>query len=113
MSSNTKITEDQKADAKSFLSKIKTLNPGTRVYSCPQTRVTILLIPSGFDNAKMSKVYVSLASIDEEKFRRWVGVYNCLARYNQDEYIQIKTPKDEASFGFCASMLADVICGDY
>ena len=85
MSSNSKLTPEQKISRKVMLRAV--VNRGGRVYS--DGRVTLCLIPE-FAGSRMMRVSVSVISPDELKFRRKVGEYHALSRmFDRAEFIII------------------------
>lgn len=71
MSKQTKLTKEQKT----WLKEVRENHPDTfKVFHSPADRVTIGVKYTPGHNA--ARVYVSIASPDETKFRKKVGEYN-------------------------------------
>jgi hypothetical protein len=84
MSSNTKLSKDQKEFLRAMRENQADLSRGEfKVFHYPERRVTIGVKYSEGDNA--ARVFVSLASPDETKFRKKVGEYNVRSMF--DEYL--------------------------
>ena len=79
MTSNSKLTQEQKADRKEMMDAL----PKGSTFAVSECGVTVLAVPEGdlvaFSSAVMSE--------DEQKFRRKVGEYHALARYFAAECI--------------------------
>jgi hypothetical protein len=85
MSSNTKLSPEQKDLLRAMRKSQADLPRGEfKVFHYPDNRVTIGVKYSEGDNA--ARVFVSLASPDETKFRKKVGEYN--VRYAFDDYLE-------------------------
>lgn len=72
--SNSKLTIEQKAMRKTLLEML----PAGSMLAMSETGVTFLTIPKG----SVNEVYSATASPDEQKFRRKVGEYHALARWD-------------------------------
>lgn len=75
MSSNTKLSHGDKFLLKEF----KRDNPGAAFATSEDGRVTILVVPH--PSLNMGHFTISVASENEEKFRRKVGEFEALRRY--------------------------------
>lgn len=75
MRSNSKLSKSQKAERKSMLAQLPS---GSTMTHDGQT--TFLAVPDG----NVTRVFSSVMSDDEGKFRRKVGEYHALARFFWD-----------------------------
>lgn len=73
MASNSKLTQEQKGHRKTMLAVL----PGVATLANDGARLTILAVPDG----SVTRVFSSVASPDEQKFRRKVGEYYALLRW--------------------------------
>lgn len=73
MSSNSKLTPEQKAERKELLAQL----PKGSQFAVSETGVTYLTVPDGQFNQLTS----AFMSPDEAKFRRKVGEYHALMRW--------------------------------
>ena len=73
MQSNTKLTPDQKIFRKDMLSDM----PSGSQIAISASGITILTVPAGNTNM----VFSSIMSADESKFRRKVGEFMVLSKY--------------------------------
>ena len=76
--SNSKISKAQKAELKAFKRK----NPDAVFFSDPDTRVTLLIVPTG---TGLVQVFSSVCSEEETRFRRKVGEYHAMMRYESSD----------------------------
>lgn len=84
MPSNTKLNAHEKVLLKDFRENQANLPRGQfEVFHYPENRVTVGVKYAEGDNA--ARIFVSLASPDETKFRKKVGEYN--VRYGFDDYL--------------------------
>lgn len=73
MSSNSKLTPEQKADRKAWLAAL----PRGSEMSLTPDGVTVLIVPNGATN----RMVTAICSPDEVKTRRKVGQYHALVRH--------------------------------
>jgi hypothetical protein len=90
MSSNSKLTPDQKV----FRKKVMAMLPRGSEMTLTPDGVTVLIVPNGCTNLMAT----SIASPDEQKVRRKVGQFHALMRWAEGQAIPVP-----ASFGIEAA----------
>ena len=75
MISNSKLDALQKADRKTMLANLPKCSS---IVSCEN--MTILAVPDG----SVTRIFSSVMSEDEQKFRRKVGEFHALMRFDRD-----------------------------
>lgn len=75
MFSNSKLTPQQKAERKELLAEL----PDGATFANSSCGVTVLCVP---DSPTLVAISTAIMSADETKFRRKVGQYHALVRYN-------------------------------
>lgn len=97
--SNSKLDTFDKQDRKRMLEEFKGLD-GT-LHSFPQYGVTIGIVPNakeGDTPSKTAMMYTSIASNEEKKFRRKVGEFHALNRWELGQGTIIPNPDYPGSF---------------
>ncbi len=86
MASNSKLTASQKSIRKNM--KVWLKEQGGSLHSFPSYGVTMVYVPA-FEGARGAFMSVSMASNDEQKFRRKVGEYHALIKWEGGEVVPV------------------------
>jgi len=89
--SNSRLNAFQKSNRKAMKDGI--LENGGIIHSSVDTGVTLVIL-SDFPGSRMGRMAVSVQSPDEQKFRRKVGEFYALQRFEFGEHIPV--PMDDA-----------------
>ena len=85
--SNFKLSKLQKQELRTF----KRDNPSIKFFSFPEYGVTVGIRDNG---GRMADFAVSIASMDEQKFRRKVGEYKVAERFDSYQYLPCEVSCD-------------------
>ena len=96
MTSNSKLTPEQKAVRKELIA----LLPNGSSFSVNSKGVTVLCVPNG----KTVEIATSILSDDEQKFRRKVGEYFALIRWNDGATIKLPADTVPVAYTFAEAM---------
>ncbi len=105
MTSNSKLTQDQKAFRKEMIENL----PTGSSFAVSDCGVTVLCVPDG----KHTIVATGIMSADERKFRRKVGEFYALMRYNNGEVIRVPRDNVQDAKQFVLALFDGIMMGEY
>lgn len=100
--SNTKLTKSQKATLQANMRAF--YQQGGMIGHSGDKRITVVYLPD-FPGSRIGYLSTSIASIDEQKYRRKVGVYHALRRFQLGECIPVFAMDQDALNEFAEMML--------
>jgi hypothetical protein len=82
--SNSKLSASQKIELREMIAG----NPGVQLFSFPDCGVTVA-VEFPFPGSKMAHFAISVASIDEQKFRAKVGKFHAMRKLFDGQFVQM------------------------